>query len=80
MTARLERAFAARAAELPARVIDLVLLAAINDSDSVAEILAAAELLSGTVRALRRFPANRASHAAAQGSGGRSGRGNGCGA
>jgi DNA-binding CsgD family transcriptional regulator len=45
MSDRLERAFAARAAELPSRVSDLVLLAAINDSDSVAEILVAAARL-----------------------------------
>jgi DNA-binding CsgD family transcriptional regulator len=42
MTDRLEHAFAARAAELPAVVGDLVLLAALNDSDDVAEILDAA--------------------------------------
>jgi hypothetical protein len=42
MTDRLERAFAARAAELPPVVGDLVLLAALNDSDDVAEVLDAA--------------------------------------
>ncbi len=42
MTDRLERAFAARVEELPTIVSDLLLLAAINDSDGVAEILSAA--------------------------------------
>jgi DNA-binding CsgD family transcriptional regulator len=42
MTDRLERAFATRVEELPAVVSDLVLLAALNDSDGVAEILSAA--------------------------------------
>ncbi len=42
MTDRLERAFAARLEELPTVVSDLVLLAALNDSDGVAEILSAA--------------------------------------
>ena len=42
MTDRLERAFALRASELPEAVGDLVLLAAVNGSDSVAEVLGAA--------------------------------------
>ena len=45
MTDRLERAFAARVEELPVVVSDLVLLAALNDSDGVAEILSAAARL-----------------------------------
>lgn len=45
MTDRLERAFAARASELPGAVGDLVLLAALNDSDSLAEVIAAAAVM-----------------------------------
>jgi hypothetical protein len=45
ITDRLERAFAARAEELPLVVCDLVLLAALNDSDDVAETLDAAAAL-----------------------------------
>ncbi len=47
MTARLERAFAVRASELQAPTRDLLLVAACNDSDSLAETLAAARRLSG---------------------------------
>ena len=42
MTERLERAFALRTAELSLPVGDLLLVAAINDGDSVAEMMAAA--------------------------------------
>ncbi len=42
MTDRLERAFAVRALELPEAVGDLLLLVAVNDSGSLAEVLAAA--------------------------------------
>lgn len=42
MTDRLERAFAVRALGLPEAVGDLLLLVAVNDSDSLPEILAAA--------------------------------------
>ena len=45
MTARLERAFAVRASELQAPTRDLLLVAACNDSDSLAETLAAAHEL-----------------------------------
>jgi hypothetical protein len=45
MTDRLERAFAARASELSEAVGDLVLLAAVNDSDSLAEVLGAAAVM-----------------------------------
>jgi DNA-binding CsgD family transcriptional regulator len=45
ITDRLERAFAARAQELPLVVHDLVLLAALNDSDGVAAVLDAATAL-----------------------------------
>jgi DNA-binding CsgD family transcriptional regulator len=45
MTDRLERAFAARADELPLVVRDLLLLAALNDSDRLAEVLDAAAAL-----------------------------------
>ena len=49
MTDRLERAFAARAEELPPVVGDLVLLAALNDSDSVAEVVDAGTALGHDV-------------------------------
>ena len=45
MTDRLERAFAVRASELPEAAGDLVLLAAVNDSDSVAEVVGAAAVM-----------------------------------
>ncbi|GAA4789641.1 LuxR family transcriptional regulator [Actinomycetospora chlora] len=46
MTARLERAFAARAAELDPAARTIVEVAALDDGDDVAEIVAAAELLN----------------------------------
>ena len=42
LTARLERAFGSRLAELPAAARDLLLVAAVDDGDEVGEILAAA--------------------------------------
>ncbi len=45
VTQRLKSAFAARAADLPAVTEDLLLLAALNDSDSLTEILAGARAL-----------------------------------
>ncbi|HEY6758512.1 MAG TPA: AAA family ATPase [Baekduia sp.] len=47
MTERLERSFAVRASELDGATGDLLLVAAINDSDSVAEAVGAASLLRG---------------------------------
>jgi len=47
LTARLERAFAARIADLPPLNRDAVLIAAVDDSDELAEILAGAAQLSG---------------------------------
>lgn len=47
MTDRLERAFALRASQLEGRSGDLLLLAAVNDSDRVSELLQATSLLRG---------------------------------
>ena len=47
MTDRLERAFAFRAAQLEGRSGDLLLFAALNDSDRVSELLQATSLLRG---------------------------------
>ena len=47
LTARLERAFAARVADLPQPARDAVLLAAVDSADDLPEILAAAAALSG---------------------------------
>ena len=47
LTARLERAFAARIAELPPLVRDAVLVAAVDYSDDLPEILAGASRLAG---------------------------------
>jgi len=47
LTARLERAFAARIAGLPPLARDTVLIAAVDDSDELAEILAGAAQLTG---------------------------------
>ncbi|MCZ0972704.1 ATP-binding protein [Streptomyces albulus] len=55
LTARLERAFAGRAAELPADSRDVLLVAAVDHADDLSEILAAASVLAGrtlTVEAL----------------------------
>ncbi|WP_275466822.1 helix-turn-helix transcriptional regulator [Streptomyces noursei] len=55
LTARLERAFAGRVAELPADSRDVLLVAAVDHADDLAEILAAASVLAGrtlTVEAL----------------------------
>src|SRR6516162_7777879 len=55
LTARLERAFAARIADLPALARDAVLIAAVDYADDVPEILAGASVLAGQqvdVRAL----------------------------
>lgn len=48
LSGRLERAFAARVVDLPQPTRDAILIAAINSEGSVAEILAAASMLSGT--------------------------------
>ena len=48
LSARLERAFAGRFAELPAATQDAVLIAAIDPVDDLAEILAAASQFSGS--------------------------------
>src|SRR5260370_3579560 len=48
LSARLERAFAGRFAELPAATRDGVLIAAVDPVDDLAEILAAASQLSGS--------------------------------
>jgi len=47
LTARLERAFAARIADLPPLARDAVLVAAVDYSDDLPEILAAASVLAG---------------------------------
>lgn len=47
LTERLERAFSARCAALPARSRDALLVAALNDSDSLAETLTATGVLLG---------------------------------
>jgi DNA-binding CsgD family transcriptional regulator len=47
LTARLERAFAGRIAELPSDARDAVLVAAVDSADELPEILAAASVLSG---------------------------------
>ena len=47
LTARLERAFAARIAELPPLTRDAVLVAAVDNADDVPEILAGASALAG---------------------------------
>jgi DNA-binding CsgD family transcriptional regulator len=47
LTTRLERAFAARVADLPQPARDAVLLAAVGSADDLPEILAAASALSG---------------------------------
>ena len=47
MTARLERAFAGRIAELPPATRDTVLVAAVDSLDELPEILAAASVLAG---------------------------------
>jgi DNA-binding CsgD family transcriptional regulator len=46
LTARLERTFAARASELPAATETLLLAAALNDSDALPEMLAAASIVA----------------------------------
>jgi hypothetical protein len=48
LSARLERAFAGRLAELPPRTRDAVLVAAADSAGSLGEILAAASVLSGS--------------------------------
>ena len=55
LTARLERAFAARVADLPALTRDALLIAAVDNADDLPEILAGASALAGqpvTVAAL----------------------------
>ena len=47
LTTRLERAFAARAAELPALTRTALLIAAVNDSPLLGEVLTAVRLLAG---------------------------------
>ncbi|GIH97558.1 AAA family ATPase [Planobispora siamensis] len=48
LTERLERAFAARSADLPASTRTLLLAAAADDGDAVADLLAAATTITGT--------------------------------
>jgi DNA-binding CsgD family transcriptional regulator/tetratricopeptide (TPR) repeat protein len=48
LSARLERAFAARIGELPSVTRDALLISAVDSEDGLAEILAATSLLSGT--------------------------------
>jgi energy-coupling factor transporter ATP-binding protein EcfA2 len=47
LSARLEQAFAARITELPALTRDVVLIAAVNAEEGLAEVLAGAAILSG---------------------------------
>ena len=49
LTERLERAFATRVSELPEETRLLLLVAALNDSDSLSEVLHAGSLIAGTV-------------------------------
>jgi hypothetical protein len=49
LTTRLERAFAARVADLPAATRTALLVTALNDSSLLSEVLAAASLLAGAV-------------------------------
>ncbi|MBF6132099.1 AAA family ATPase [Nocardia otitidiscaviarum] len=51
LTERLERAFSTRGAALPERTRSALLVAALNDSDSITETLAAAEILLGSMAA-----------------------------
>ncbi|WP_433580159.1 AAA family ATPase [Nocardia brasiliensis] len=48
LTERLERAFSARSAELPPESRSALLVAALNESDSIAETLAAVSILTGS--------------------------------
>ena len=50
LTRRLERAFAGRAADLPAATRELLLVAAVDDSGDLDEVLSAARLLAGSAR------------------------------
>lgn len=50
LTRRLERGFLGRAQELPAATQDLLLVAAVDDSDDVDEVVTAASVLAGTRR------------------------------
>jgi DNA-binding CsgD family transcriptional regulator len=50
LSRRLERAFLGRAREMPPATQDLLLLAAIHDSDDAAEVVAGATLLAGSLR------------------------------
>jgi hypothetical protein len=52
LTARLERAFAARVSELPAQASRLLVVAAANDSTSLGELLRAGTLIGGEPAAL----------------------------
>jgi len=52
LTDRLERAFADRAGDLPARTRDLLVLSALNDSPRLSESLAAAHRLTGSPHSL----------------------------
>ena len=49
LTTRLERAFAARALELPAQTRTALLVAALNDGPLLSEVLAAATVLADAV-------------------------------
>jgi DNA-binding CsgD family transcriptional regulator len=61
LTVRLERAFAARAQELPAATQTLLLVAAADEENSLATTLAAAEIIDGAPRAVDDLvPATRA--------------------
>jgi DNA-binding CsgD family transcriptional regulator/tetratricopeptide (TPR) repeat protein len=50
LTTRLEQAFASRAAELPSVTRGVLLVAALDDGDVLAEILSAAEIVSGVAQ------------------------------
>jgi DNA-binding CsgD family transcriptional regulator len=61
LPARLEHAFAARAAELPAATRTLLRVAAADEDNSLATVLAAAEIVDGAARAVEELvPATRA--------------------
>jgi len=61
LTVRLEKAFAARAAELPGSTLTLVHVAAADEESSLATVLAAAEMVDGAPRTLEDLvPATRA--------------------
>jgi DNA-binding CsgD family transcriptional regulator len=62
LTTRLEEAFADRVSGLPALTQTLMLIAAVNDGDALADALAAAAAISGTTVAVENLTAAVAAH------------------